>query len=553
MSVWPLRIDGLAQLLRVLALPIVGGAVFAMTVVSLLAQPVWGDQSWLLYAAIQALDGARIGTDIVETNPPTIIWLSEIPAALSRLIDVSPQTAMKICIALLILLSLTWCASLLHRSARSASGTMALCLAIAIPYATTVYPWADIGQREHIMVLLLLPYLVTSAIRLDGVSPAAWQGFAAGAAALIGLSMKPQHLLIVVGVEALLAYRNGPLRSLTRAEAAGVTLAGLVYGAALAIFAPEYVLKVVPLVYEAYSEYSVVPLGALIEPRRTAKVVALIVLWAAMRRRLRYRALSDVFAIAAVGATLGYLVQGKGWQYQFVPAGAFFILLLGMMIADALTQWNARLKPPPSQTPLAVATGTASFLLLGALYYPIQSAKAAAHSDEIRVAPQQAVTAALPAGVTIVVLGPNYGTIFDFVLERRQKWGSRLMGYWTLEAIFDAETMPDGKPKAQRLARLAEVVRWTRATMVDDLQRWKPSVVLVERCAEPTISCGTSEAMRQIDVLQWLEKDPAFRVSWANYTWCRQVGYYDVWHAKNDQAACHDLAAIPAFQTSQRP
>jgi hypothetical protein len=533
----------LAGFVTSMLLPIVGGAVVAMTAVSLIAQPIWGDQSWLLYAAAQVLDGARIGSDVVEVNPPTIIWLSEMPVALSRMLGVLPQTAMKLCLGLLIVLSAAWCASLVRRTARAGSGTTALWLAAAILFATTGYPWAQVGQREHIMVLLVLPYLVTAAIRLDGASPATWKGLAAGVVALIGFSLKPQHLFIVAGIEILLAHRHGILRSLMRPEATGFAFAGLAYCAAVWIFT-DYLTKVVPFAYEAYLEYSNAPLHTLIAPGRTTKIMALLALWMVVRRHLQYRALCTVFVIAAIGATAGYLVQQKGWQYQFLPAQAYFMILLGMITTDGFTQWAASLKQPPLQTGHACAAALTSSLLLGSFYYPVQSAKAATQAIDYRVAVQQAITAALSAGTTIVVLGPNYSSIFDFVLERRLKWGARSIGFWTLEAIFDAEATVDRASKDRKLAELADVVRWTRATAVEDFQHWQPSLVLVERCADRAISCGTSESMRAINILQWFVEDSAFKAVWANYRWCRKIGYYDVWFSKQNRNVCRSLSDL---------
>jgi hypothetical protein len=535
-----------AALVMRLLLPIVGGAVVAMTVASLVAQPIWGDQSWLLYAASRVLDGGRIGTDIVDVNPPTIIWLSEIPVALSHLFGVLPQTAMKICLGLLLFLSAAWCASMVRRIPRAGSSSMAMWLAIGIAYATTVYSWAHVGQREYIMVLLLLPYLVTVALRLDGVSPAAWQGFVAGAIAVVGFSMKPQHILMAVGVEILLAWCNGLWRSLVRPEAVGAMFAGLVYAAAVAIFAPDYVTKVMPLAYRAYLGYTEVPLLALLEPRRMAKFVALLLLYAATRRRLEYRALSDVFAIAAVGATIGYLIQRKGWQYQFVPAQTFSILLVGVILVDGFIQFTASLQRKPFRAGIIKATALVSFLLVGLLYYPIQTAKAAADVDKNRVAVQQSILAALPAGATIAVLGPNYASIFDFILDDNLRWGERFLGFWTLEVIFNAETAVDRKVRQQQLAQLTDVVQWTRAAADEDLRRWKPNLVLVERCADPTISCGTSESLREVDALQWLREDSAFKADWANYERCRQIGYYDIWYLRQDEKMCDAVTSIAA-------
>jgi hypothetical protein len=527
-----------------LLLPIVGGAVVALTAVSLVAQPLWGDQSWMLYAASRVLDGARIGTDIVETNPPTIIWLSEIPVALGRLLDVSSEAAMKMCLGLLVVLSAAWCGSMVRRIPRAGSSAMALWLAIGIAYATTVYSWTDVGQREYIMVLLLLPYLVTAAIRLDGVSPAAWSAFTAGAAAVVGLSMKPQHLLIVAAIEILLACRNGLWRSLVRPEAAGAVTAALAYSAAVAIFAPDYVTKVVPFVYRAYLAYQNLPLLALIEPRRTAKIAALLLLWAFARRRLQYRNVSDILAIAGVGAAIAYLIQQKGWQYQFLPADVYFMLLFGVIVADGFLQWTASLQKPPLRAGIASVTALASCVLVASFYYPIQSAKAAADVDRDRVAVQQAILAALPAGTTIAVVGPNYASIFDFLLKYRLKWGSRFEGFWTLEAIFNAETTADENMNQPQSAQFADVARWTRAAADEDLRRWKPSLVLVEHCADPTISCGTSKSLREVDLLQWFQEDATFKADWADYEKCGEIGYYEVWYLRQDAVVCKAVASI---------
>jgi hypothetical protein len=68
-------------------------------------------------------------------------------------------------------------------------------------------------------------------------------------------------------------------------------------------------------------------------------------------------------------------------------------------------------------------------------------------------------------------------------------------------------------------------------------------VVLVELCEDERISCGTSEVMEKADILRWFEQDPTFRTIWAGYALCRQIGYYDVWYAKNDKDVCRALAS----------
>src|ERR1700744_385756 len=43
------------------------------------------DQLWCLYAAQHVMDGTRLyGPELLESNPPLILWLSMVPAALSH-------------------------------------------------------------------------------------------------------------------------------------------------------------------------------------------------------------------------------------------------------------------------------------------------------------------------------------------------------------------------------------------------------------------------------------------------------------------------------------
>lgn len=544
----PASIGHIKGLIASLSLPVVVGTVAAMSAVSLIAEPRWGDQSLLLYEATQVLNGARVGTtDLVESNPPLIIWMSEIPVMLSHVLGVLPQTALKLCLGLLVPLSVAWCVSLVQRTGRAGSRAMAWWLAAVILYATTVHPWPHLGQREHILVLLILPYLVMAAVRIDGVSPPAWEGAAAGLAAALGFSLKPQHLVIAAGIEILLAYRKRTLRSMIRPEAVALASGGLAYCAAVWIFTPEYLTTVMPFLYEAYFQYDHVSLLGMIEPMRAAKMAALVLLWAVLRPHLRYRALCAVLVIAALGGTVGYLVQEKGLEYQFLPALAFFTMLLGTMIADGFLQWSARQERRVS-TRLVGAVALASGLVVGLLYYPFQSARAAGHWINDRVVYQQTVTARVPRGTTIWILSPSTSTIFDFMLNYDLKWGSRFPHLWMLSAIFEAARADDEETGKQQLAKLAGVIRWTRSAIVEDLKRWHPSLILVERCDDPSITrCEGLEGLR-VDVLGWFEDDPDFRAVWtANYEWRRQIGPYDLWCSKRDQSACqHVLAGLPA-------
>ncbi|MEQ1892586.1 MAG: hypothetical protein ABL998_08605, partial [Planctomycetota bacterium] len=48
------------------------------------------DIGWFLHAGEVWLDGGEIGVDVIDTNPPLVVWLSGGEVALARFLGVAP-------------------------------------------------------------------------------------------------------------------------------------------------------------------------------------------------------------------------------------------------------------------------------------------------------------------------------------------------------------------------------------------------------------------------------------------------------------------------------
>jgi hypothetical protein len=526
------------------AFPLVAGAALAMSLVYLAIRPQWGDQTWLLFAARRMLDGPWRGFEsLAEPNPPLIIWLSAIPVAIGRALDIRLAAALQGCVAALVAFSLLWSTVLLRRGTGANSTSFAGWFALVLLFATVVHPWMHSAQREHIMLLLVLPYLIMAAGRIEGQLPSGREAVVAGLCAGIGFLLKPHHLLVVLAVEALLLICARHVRSLYRPEAAAMIAAGLVYVAAIALWTPDYLLKLLPLALNTYYDYHHAELWELVSPMRALKMVIVVLLWATLYRRLAHRALATVLLLAAIGTTVGYVAQLKTHEYHLVPAIAFFDLLFGVIAVDCWLQWAA---PRTVAIPrgLAATGATLMFAATVALCYPLQLAKAAHPYTDDRIAVQRAVSHDIPAKATVLILSTSVEAVFEQVLDRGWEWGSRFMCLWMLPAILNAERTAELNGTAEPAA-IRDAAVLTRNAVAADLARWQPNPVLVDRCQDERIAPCMGIGTLRINALQWLEQDPAFAAAWANYVQVGQDGPYDLWCRKEESDVCRRILKNP--------
>src|SRR5215213_2448552 len=160
-----------------LCLAIAAGATLGLSLACLFVPIRWDDQSFALYVAPRLLDGYQLyGADIMELQPPLIFWMTMIPALLARSINTTAQAAFILCLVTLSSAIILWSLHVNSDSDRKRR-LFAAGLAIVLLYVTLVLPsmyWRgggglrfDFGQREHIMSLLIFPYLFSVARRLD--------------------------------------------------------------------------------------------------------------------------------------------------------------------------------------------------------------------------------------------------------------------------------------------------------------------------------------------------------------------------------------------------
>jgi hypothetical protein len=450
--------------------------------------PMNHDASWLLYLGGRLLDGGRLYIDYTEVNPPLIVWLSMGVAWLARQAGLAPDTLWRALVLAGAALAMAWSARLLRSWLAPAAGWPLLAL---LAYATVAMHGYDFGQREHLALLAVLPYLAEAARRAAGQAAARHTQLAVAAWAALGLALKPHFLLVAVLVEGLAAWRTA------RRPGPGLWLMGALwclYGGAVLLLTPGY-LPMVNLFAHMYWHYdSAGWVHVLTVPQCLAALILAGVAWAL---RPAPRALAQVLSAAALGFAVAALVQHKLWSYHWYPALALCWLLFAQAGAAVLAprRWRGR--------PLAPLAGGVVAALLAAL--ALADAASARHPPN----PYPALLA--PAigqlgGGPVLVLAHTMQAAFPLVTQPGIGSSSR---YPSMAIAVAASQSGD-----------AAVERYLRRTFAEDMRRHPPALLVVEG--------GADGAPGSFDFLAYFSQDPAMAVLLQRYRPVRTVGPFRI-------------------------
>jgi hypothetical protein len=474
------------------------------------------DVSWLLYAAGRVLDGARIGRDLIDVNLPLVI-LDKLPAAaVARATGLDPWHAWVVCLVVLLGAALllaarvpgSWFATPLH----------AALAAFALLAATR----SDFGQREHVAVIAVLPYLVLGGARIDRRMVPSGLALAAGALAVPGVALKPFFVVVPASL-ALLEWRRGlSLAALMRLPEHGVVAVGvpLLWLAQFAA-APEW-LAAARRYWPLYSQYGggrAVQFGVLATGVLT--IVAVVMLALAVRRRWPAHYLDgegEALLAGALGFFACLVVQARSLSYHFVPV----VTLLAILGLRAL---SGRARPRMLALPVAVVL--AMVLLpapLDALRLLGGAALPRGQQDPNLPALQQTLRAGAPAR-RIAVLSTNPASVFPLVpsLGAESTW--RQISLWPIIGLNAPAVYGDAVVTCAEPSAWSPLERHWRDEVAEDLQQREPDALVV---LDPDLATRGWGDARRVDYLACLGRDARVRPVLDAFTESVRVGPYRV-------------------------
>jgi hypothetical protein len=429
------------------------------------------DVAWTLYAGEQLFAGAEYGVDIIELNPPFILWVGSLVAALNRLVE----APIILLFNLLVLLMTVGFGVALWQILKRAYGRSDIAAAIAIMMsAALVYiPSYGYGQRDHLIFLLITPHLLLCALCVDReFKVRATLRVAAGCAMAAALCMKPHFALAWIGAEVTMLYYARRADFLTRIENWVAAGGCLVFGAYLLAFEQHYFVTV----RAAISLYGAYDAPLSIIDWHFAPLACSVALMLLVRPRDAAGRCAVVSLMASLAGAVAVIVQSKGYDYHFIPCQLSAALALACTLgawvqSDRMSTWL--------RTELMVPVGVLAGLIIAiamagnALLYGV---------DEIYMPNRNIVRVVqeFSGGEPVLFFSDSLSPAFPVLTITGNRSTSPYSCLWQIAGHYTPAELAEPQFPYRSLAEMSEAEREFVVGLVDRVERTPPRLILFD-------------------------------------------------------------------------
>jgi hypothetical protein len=496
------------------------GLALALCAVSIYGHMLIGLDSDTLMLTHQAdlwLHGAVPYVDYTDVDPP-LCHLIFIPAVLlAKVTDMPLYVALAVFTSVLVLLVLMLVETMLRYSGVAQRRRLVVASALGLALLTVSFINQAFGDREHLLVTLMTPFLVLySPLAERGAIPKRLRMLAAVMAG-IGFAIKPYSYGFYLAAVGSALMFGRPLRALLR-EPEHYVIAGIavLYLVCVWLFFREYLVQVLPVGLETYRVFSWQwpdKLGAIEKDMLggygLTGILAAMTLWfwvpAHYERGIVY------IVLLMVAGIVSYAASG-GWYYAQYPFMAMAFVLA--VAAGGKLVWEG------TERKQLFTTLVLSALVAGGLgYYYGQPVAWRSYWDMTQQAQRgQPLSNLLPNGRAMARINAHLRSHPAFLLLSLDLWGANLLRegsdreplgrfdyLWPLPGILQLENHPEKRKVYDSL------VDYLTRSVAEDLQRHTPQMVIVD------VSPYKRLLPLSYDMLAFFNKDPRFAAQWEQY------------------------------------
>ncbi len=497
------------------------------------------DCALYLQQAELIVDGGVPYVDFVDTNPPLIMYLNVVPVLLGCATGIPPGVALHGFVVLLLAVSGAEILFLLRRTPPLLSAAeRGLILLVWVALSFLVYGRCELGQREHMFVLLYVPYLFLRIARYgaaerQGKPVPTWFTLILGLQAGVGVSIKPHFLIVAVVVELVLLgsakgdwlffrlsgrLRNQPGREVKKElvplhapENVALLLLVVVYLAHW-LFVPAamreaFFFRWLPMIrgnYAAYDAgYRQIAGQFLRSPMSVILLLATVATaMVAIRHRLRLRNHLLAFAAFATASLVLIFVQKKGWSYHVIPfetAAGMALALLAIQTVRALHRSRPDRSYPARAAATALAAGAGFFVLMTVLIGT--SRLPTKREPDESLALRRIIENRTEPGDRVLIVATSVRPAYPMLLQLGRKPGSRYLCSFPIAMFYgDRDERPPGEPIYRRWKDAPAEEQRFLTELRDDVDRLQPRLIIIPDFPG---GLGVPEAFNHFDYLTY--------------------------------------------------
>jgi hypothetical protein len=458
--------------------------VFGLAVLDQVCSHLHDDVSWLITAGEEILDGKTAYVDFLETNPPAAILIYLPPIIAARISGATPEFMVGLFCFVGIAASIALSAFILrHAKLNDDWAPFRLAGAVAV---LGLLPANTFAQREHIALIVALPFFATLAAQARGDQISTPLKLLVGFGAGVTAAIKPYFALMILATLPYFISRVGWRAAIVSAQFYAAAAILLAHAAITVLFFPAYLDRIAPIVFAVYTAVGYSWYGML--GSTAVKLWFVLGAYLAIMARSKLREpLVATMALASAGAMLAYFVQRRDFPYQALPAIA--LIALAFVTLPESTEANRQ------------RVGIAHGLFLAILGI---SPLVAAWLWFNQAAPPfsfETKAAALTPHPRVLAIADNLNT-FPFIRRIGGVWVQRTNFLWITMAA-QIRIAQSGRDPAV-VEKMQPYLRLDREMLIEDINRNRPDIILITE-------------NRNTKLRDWAFSEPQFAAALNNY------------------------------------
>jgi hypothetical protein len=469
--------------------------VMVATLAHILYNPIRIDHDCALYLqeAWLILHGRVLYVDVIELNPPLIVYLNAIPVAASALLRTHLIVTFLVGVWLLALASVVSTRRILRGSRNDDESVSADLMALSLAVVSAgVLLVNNYGQREHLFVLGFFPYFALRFRRWDGGRVALPWAIAVGVAAAVTACLKPHFVLIALVPDIYWLIRRRSGGPLIQPEVVAFAGTGVLYAVHF-LFLPEvmraaYFGRWIPFISQGYHAYDQ-PIKWMVLGEAwlwiPAALCLLVFVPGPTRTNRAWRG-AEALALVALTAMLSFFVQHKGWRYQAIPAQAAAVGVLALVVGRSARS----VARADASSRRLTATGFGLFAVLVAMFGSMSAlviALVVHPKSEQRLAEwtsgsplRRAIVRYANPGDSVLFVNTDVGPAYPILTQLNRIPGSRYPTAFPIVMFYAGVHAQPGERFPYHDATTMPVEELLfRNELRTDIQRLRPRIILI--------------------------------------------------------------------------